>query len=234
VSVTFAGRTLDQVTLHRPESLNYLVGDRLTPVPVRSQFWTPGKILDQGREGACTGFAASADAAASPVRVKGVDDRYAQAWYRRAQLLDEWPGEAYEGSSVNATMAVMRERGLIREWWWCKTIEELVQAIIQVGPSVIGVPWREGMYETRPDGLVEVTGRIISGHALLVNGYSPKYAKLGEVFRWQNSWGPGYGKNGHGYIRLDAFQSLAFTGNGEVAVSVGRQLPTQRQLALAA
>lgn len=234
MSVTFAGRTLDQVTKHDPLSLNYLVGDRLTPVPRRSRYWVPGKILDQGREGACTGFAASADAAASPVRVPGVDDRYAQAWYKRAQQLDEWPGENYEGSSVNATMKVMRERGLIDGWWWCKTIEELVQAIIQLGPSVIGVPWREGMYETRPDGLVEVHGKVVGGHALLVNGYSPKYAKLGEVLRWQNSWGLGYGRKGHGYIRLDAFQSLAFTGDGEVAVSVGRKLPARSQLALAA
>ena len=98
MSVTFAGRTLDQVTKHDPLSLNYLVGDRLTPVPRRSRYWVPGKILDQGREGACTGFAASADAAASPVRVPGVDDRYAQAWYKRAQQLDEWPGENYEVS----------------------------------------------------------------------------------------------------------------------------------------
>lgn len=233
---TFAGRTLDQATKYDPLSLNFLAGDRLTPVPVRSKFWTPGQQLDQQNEGACVPHAVMGDALASPVRVRFPTDPQALAFtaYDWCRKNDEFPGENYSGTSVNTGMKWYREQGLIDGWWWCKTVEELIQTLIQIGPAIIGIPWREGMYETRPDGLVEVSGKVVGGHAILVNGYSPKYGRLGEVFRWKNSWGPSYGVNGHGYVRLDAFEQLAFRGEGEVAVSVGRRLLTRSQLALAA
>ena len=37
---------------------------------VRPRFWVPGPVLDQGREGACVGFGCTAEALASPVRVR--------------------------------------------------------------------------------------------------------------------------------------------------------------------
>jgi hypothetical protein len=236
MAATYNGRTLDQITRHDPQSLRFLVGDRLTPVPVRSRFWLPGRQLDQQQEGACVPHAVVGDALASPVRVRFPSDPQALAFtaYDWCRKNDEFPGEDYDGTSVNTGMKWYRAQGLVESWWWCKTPEELIQALIQLGPAVIGIPWREGMYETRPDGLVEVSGRVVGGHALLVNGYSPKYGKLGEVLRWKNSWGPGYGRNGHGYIRLDAFEQLAFRGEGEVAISVNRKPLAQSQLALAA
>lgn len=230
MATTYAGRTLDQRTRHDPRSLNHLVSDRLTPVPVRSKFWTPGRTLDQGEEGACTAFGVTGDALASPARVnrvqgKPVDNDFAFAGYNRIKQLDEFPGEDYEGSSVNAAMKWYRELGAIDAWWWCTTMDDLIQALIQLGPAVIGIAWREGMYETRPDGLVDVSGKEVGGHCLTVNGYSPRYKKLGEVIRWKNSWGNVYGVNGQGYVKVDDFAALAFSGDGEVAIPVGRKVP---------
>ncbi len=42
-----------------------------------------------------------------------LDNAYAFKVYKRAQQLDEWPGEDYGGSSVNAACKVLRERGFI-------------------------------------------------------------------------------------------------------------------------
>jgi hypothetical protein len=63
--------------------------------------------LDQGKEGACVGFAWSHELAAYPVRVE-VDDEFARSKiYAEAQKIDEWPGEAYHGTSVLAGAKVV-------------------------------------------------------------------------------------------------------------------------------
>lgn len=236
VSTTFEGRTFDQQTRYDDRSLDFLVGDRLTAsVTPKQKFWVPGPTLDQGQEGACTAFGVAGDMLSSPVRVaevggEQVADPFALKLYKRIQRLDEIPGENYVGSTVNAAMKAYRELGLIDGWLWCRTVEELIQALLQTGPAVIGIPWYDSLYEPRPtDGYMQVSGKPVGGHCILVNGYSPSYGKLGEVFRLRNSWGPSWAKKGHGYMRLDAFDAIAFHGEGEVAIPVGR-----KQAALAA
>lgn len=64
------------------------------------------EFYDQGSEGACVGFGSS--------RMMSLQNRkrYDGFWlYREAQKVDEWPGEAYDGTSVRAAMDVLRERG---------------------------------------------------------------------------------------------------------------------------
>lgn len=54
-------------------------------------------FYDQGAEGACVGFAWSR--AMSLLNRRRYDARWL---YRQAQLVDEWPGEDYDGTSVRA------------------------------------------------------------------------------------------------------------------------------------
>jgi hypothetical protein len=62
---------------------------------------------DQGSEGACVGFGISR----MMTHLNG-GKLYDARWiYREAQKVDEWPGEAYEGTSVRAGLDVLRERG---------------------------------------------------------------------------------------------------------------------------
>ena len=67
---------------------------------------------DQGQEGACVGFAAS--------RAMSWTDRArfdARKLYREAQLLDPWPETPpEEGTSVSASIDVLRTRGHWRTW----------------------------------------------------------------------------------------------------------------------
>lgn len=183
----------------------------------RSRFWVPGRrVLDQGQEGACVGFGTSGEAAASPVRVGGITNNTALAVYKRAKEIDEWEGVDYDGTSVRAGMLVGRERG----WWsgfrWALNMAEL-RAALDVGPVVVGVEWREAMYDA-PDGLVRVAGPVVGGHCLLLTGYSaPRRA-----WRWRNSWGRTYGINGSAYIAHDDLAGLVFGSGGEAAVTVGR------------
>lgn len=195
-----------------------------------SRFWVPGIVLDQGREGACVGFGCTAEALASPVRWRPVDpdtpgpwahlnpaQRAAREVYRAAQRIDEWEGESYEGTSVRAGMLVGRERG----WWdgfrWAFNMIEL-RAALELGPIVIGVEWRDGMYDA-PGGWLTPEGLVVGGHCLLVTGYSaPRNA-----YRLRNSWGKEWGRNGQAYIAAGHLDQILFQARGEAAVPVGRK-----------
>lgn len=64
------------------------------------------ELYDQGSEGACVGFAASRMMSLLNRR------RYDARWlYREAQMVDEWPGNDYSGTSVRAAMDVLRSQG---------------------------------------------------------------------------------------------------------------------------
>jgi hypothetical protein len=192
-----------------------------------------GAVLDQGREGACVGFGWTGELLASPrphVVAPEKGNEYARDYYYRCKEVDEWEGVDYEGTSVLAGAKVAKELGYIQEYRWALGIDDLRAAVIQKGPAVIGIPWYEGMYNTRPSGLVEVSGDMVGGHCILITGYHPSMRIPGEdwharfeVFRWRNSWGFDYGKAGNGLIRMEDLRDL-LGGMGEACIPVGRKL----------
>lgn len=226
---------LDWVSMHDQKSLNFPVRAVMAAeVEKTPKQWTPPKtVLDQGREGACVGFGWTAELIGSPFPDPYVSEDnanlYARGLYKRAQQIDEWPGEAYDGTSVLAGAKVAQERGLIEEYRWAFSVEDLRDAVITTGPAVIGVPWYEGMYETRDSGLVEVSGPVVGGHCIYIYGYHPAMRIRGEdwnaryeVFRWRNSWGTAYGNNGSGLIRLEDLRDLLATW-GEACIPITRK-----------
>lgn len=68
---------------------------------------TPAMVLDQGREGACTGFAMAAVVNFLRAQRKQKALVSPRMLYELARRYDEWPGEDYEGSSA---------RGAIKGW----------------------------------------------------------------------------------------------------------------------
>jgi hypothetical protein len=80
------------------------------------------KILDQGSEGACTGFALAAtinfELAAKGVK-RFVSPRML---YEMARKYDEWPGEHYEGSSARGAMIGWVRHGACTEDLWPKSL----------------------------------------------------------------------------------------------------------------
>jgi hypothetical protein len=106
--------------------------------------------------------------------VPGIDNRFArEEIYWRAQREDQWDGGSYpgakpfyEGTSVVAGGEVCRELDLITEYRWANTIDDLVLAVGCHGPAVIGIEWRDSMYEpghrtgrcNTPDGTRDVSG----------------------------------------------------------------------------
>jgi hypothetical protein len=171
---------------------------------------TKSIFLDQGVEGACTGFGTAHALASSPKPDQDIADAVARDIYHEARRQDEWEGENYEGSSVNGAMKAARQMGFISSWHWCFNMPEMRHALSYHGPVVIGVNWYSGMFQPNAQGVLEVTGYLAGGHCLEVSGYK------GDLYRLENSWGKDWGDNGGAWIRQPDLVRLLLE-NGEFA-----------------
>jgi hypothetical protein len=187
--------------------------------PLTDCLWPTGGVLDQGAEGACVGMAV-VNAAAS-LGIAGADSHDAAlSIYRRAQQLDAMPGEDYTGTSVLAGMQAATEVGLFGGYLWAFGTRDIAEALLRVGPVIVGVRWLSGMHETGPGGLVTLTGDDAGqGHALSLVGLKLKgpQGQAGPFFVWENSWGPDYGDGGLGYVHHRDLSAL-LAGIGEAAI----------------
>lgn len=221
-------RTLDWAPHFDERSKNYPIrGAMYGSTRKRNKLWRTGQILDQGREGACVGFGWTAEALSTPVsvdlnRVKADVPRdptaFAHSLYKRAQQVDYWEGEAYEGTSVLAGAKTMQEYGLLREYRWAFGINDVVDAVLSRGPVVLGINWHYDMYWA-PNGVVRPTGAVVGGHCLTAVGYRVKSEKLDgeDGIILQNSWGPDWGIDGLALIRVNELGNLLQAG-GEACV----------------
>jgi len=217
-------RLLDWQPLHDPRSRQYAATELVEAPPVHDVRWRAGKVLDQGREGSCVGHACVGAIGSQPVPAPASRVTHAESvrWYKRAQRVDEWPGDKYDGTSVNAGMKVGRSFGWWDSWRWAFGLDD-ARAAIQLGPLVIGVPWRSSMYATGPDGVVDAGGSEVGGHCLVVTAWVTDYAGHGPGFWWRNSWGAEYGIRGDAFVPEPVFASL-IAEVGEVAVPIGRKI----------
>jgi hypothetical protein len=188
--------------------------------PRRSYTWKCGINLDQGNEGACTGFAVSHEAAARPVIVPDITNNIAREIYIRARQLDEWPGENYEGSSVLGAIKAGQEHGWYGEYRWAFGESDLAMAVGYYGPCVLGINWYEGMGTPDSQGIIHATGDVMGGHAILCNGYSVKSG----MYRLHNSWGREWGIEGECFIHKDDMARL-LREQGEACIPIKRIKP---------
>lgn len=212
---------LDRREQFDPRSRNYPARPLVQSRKRRTMLWPCGVTLDQGPNGSCVGFAWSAEAAAEPVAVPGITDDNAYALYRRAQELDEWAGDDYEGTSVLAGAKAAMERGWLTEYRWAFGEDDLALAVGYLGPAVIGIPWYSRMYSPNRQGKISTGGYYVGGHAILVNGYSSQTAS----YRLHNSWGPSWGIKGEAWIGRTAMDWL-LRRDGEACVPLTRTMPT--------
>ena len=117
-------RTLDA----RPDTLDFrdrLFEPTLIEVPARiplaGYLGLRPRVLDQGTEGACTGFGLAAVANfLLAIRKNKPDPRpvSARMFYELARRYDEWPGEDYTGSSARGAMKGWHKHGVCSESQW--------------------------------------------------------------------------------------------------------------------
>ena len=93
---------------------------RLVPLYCKS-----GLVLDQGTEGACTGFGLACVVnylhwrrglnGKAPPKLAPVSPRML---YHLARFYDEWPGEDYDGSSCRGALKAWHKHGVCTEKHW--------------------------------------------------------------------------------------------------------------------
>ena len=189
-------------------------------------------ILNQGSEGACTGFGLAAVANYLLLKRRVVPDKVPvspRMAYEMARRYDEWPGEDYSGSSARGAMKGWHKHGICSDNEW----------LYQPGPD-----YREGLTDTRTSdarrrplgayfrvnhtdlvamhsaiaevGVLYATasvhegwqkvmadGEIVQSQAL-IGGHAFAIVAYDEEGFWlQNSWGPSWGRGGFARISYD-------------------------------
>ena len=186
-------------------------------------------ILDQGTEGACTGYGLATVANYLLRRRAFYPDKQgvsAKMLYQLAKRYDEWPGERYSGSSARGAMKGWHKHGLCKEECWPndskvnqfnekRTSDALLRplgAYYRVNHKDL-VAMHSAMAEV---GILYATASVHEGwDEIGADGIIPfkeketgghAFAIVGydrKGFWIQNSWGNDWGKNGFAMISYD-------------------------------
>lgn len=185
----------------------------------RSYTWSVNRWLDQGNLPACVGFSWSHELIARPVKFDA-DEEYAKQIYFKAQMIDEWPGNSYDGTSVLAGAKMVKSLGHIEEYRWAFGLDDLILAVGYKGPAVLGVTWYEGMFNTDRSGYIHPTGDVAGGHAILCHRVNIKE----QCFTLWNSWSVVWGVNGTCKVSFEDMDRL-LSEDGEACIPVKRTKP---------
>jgi hypothetical protein len=202
-------------------ALDYRDGDHLLravtpPTRPRRKTWRLSARLDQGWYPHCVGYAWKHFLLATP-RQQGAET--GPGIYHGAQVLDEWPGENYQGTSVRAGAKFLVERGLVESYRWAFSAEDVLNAVGNFGPVVMGTDWTSGMSDPTSEGIMRFTGSLQGGHAYVILGYSDARG-LALV---HNSWGASWGINGRAWFpHEDLEAAIREAGEACMAVEVPR------------
>jgi len=191
-------------------------------IPLKDEIEPPRDlvILDQGSEGACTGFGLAATInflnqfKRKPTRVS------ARMIYEMARKFDEWDGDEYSGSSCRGAMRGWQNMGVCDDELWpysvndnseltiqqsknarqntpgayyrlTHRVEDFHAALNEVGVLYVSALVHEGWYKSNiKNGEIPYRNKTKGGHAFAVVGYNDR------GFYVQNSWGKDWGENG--------------------------------------
>ena len=189
--------------------------------PLKTTIAAPSRphILDQGTEGACTGFGLAAVVNLLHER-QGRDVRVSP-WmlYEMARRHDEWKGDDYDGSSCRGAIKGWYHMGVCRESLWDeddeengpltitrakdarahtigayyrirKNIVDMHAALNEAGAVYASADVHAGWMSPTKDGRIPYRKKKDGGHAFAIVGYDA------TGFIVQNSWGPDWGKKG--------------------------------------
>ena len=188
------------------------------------------KILNQGGEGSCTGFALAATINLLRQRANRRGFVSARMLYEMAKKHDEWPGFEYEGSSCRGAIQGWYHMGVCVDSKWRYVENEpgnlTVDAAKDARKNTLGAYYRIGtrisdfhaalneagviycsanVHEgwERPSkrtGIIPMKQDSLGGHAFTIIGYDNK------GFWVQNSWGSSWGLRGRALWTYEDWQ----------------------------
>lgn len=237
---TTSGRAdVERVLDARPDTLDFR--DRLfeptlievpVQIPLASYLRRNPRVLDQGTEGACTGFGLAAVANHLLASRRNKPDPRpvsARMLYEMARRYDEWPGEDYSGSSARGAVKGWHKHGVCGEEEWLSQQTEASGRGLTRARTADALRRPLGAYQrvnhrdlvAMHCALAEVG--ILFATATVHHGWSNVDAKGGiawprprtgghafaivaydaDGFWIQNSWGTAWGRKGFARIGYD-------------------------------
>lgn len=189
-------------------------------------------ILDQGSEGACTGFGLATVANYLLRRRLVIPDKAPvspRMFYENARRYDDWPGEDYDGSSARGAMKGWHKHGVCSEKDWPYPLSrQYPRGLTDARTSAarkrpLGAYYRVNhkdlvaMHSAIAEvGILYATSTVHTGwdkvgkdgmikeSAELTGGHAFAIVAYDEEGFWiQNSWGRGWGQGGFGRISYD-------------------------------
>jgi hypothetical protein len=183
-----------------------------------SRFWYDNAWWgDQGNTPKCVEFGWQHFLADGPITHKGPRPviQPIGTLYHEAQLVDEWPGEGYDGTSVRAGAKALQARGLIGEYLWAWDAETVLTTILTKSPVVVGVNWYSSFDTPDKDGVIRISGSIRGGHAFELNGGNRARGMVRAKQSWRRDR---YGKNGRFWLPMEVLDRLIHE-DGEAALA---------------
>jgi len=187
-------------------------------------------ILDQGTEGACTGFGLATVANYLLVRRRVLPDKVPvspRMCYELARRYDEWPGEDYSGSSARGAMKGWHKHGICSESEWRYELpsdDGLTESrSVDARRRPLGAYFRVNHKDVvaMHSAIAEVgvlyatcvvhsgwqnvdAGGVIEQTEEILGGHAFAIVAYDEEGFWiQNSWGPTWGRRGFARISYD-------------------------------
>lgn len=188
--------------------------------PTMEPDFAHSKVLNQEKEGACTGFGLAAVINQLNARRDSDTRVSARMLYNIAQKFDRWPGEDYSGSSCRGAIRGWKNMGVCSDKLWPYKSGDTSQltvarakdarntsigayyrlkgqivdfhaALNEVGAIYMSANVHPGWWpQNIRKGVIPPSSENAGGHAFAVVGYNDK------GFWVQNSWGQDWGRNG--------------------------------------
>lgn len=137
--------------------------------------------------------------------------------YARATEVDAFDGTfppTDSGSSGIAVCKAAKEAGYISAYHHAFGIDQALAALV-VSPVIIGIPWRDSMWETDAKGYLDVSGQNVGGHEVALVALNTTLQRVLLVNNWSAKWG----LRGYAYLRWPDLDVL-LRDSGDVTVPV--------------
>lgn len=207
-----------------PRDHNYPIRALLAAEPTRThRYWWPHGLWVDQVGGTCVGASWAHFIEDGPRTWEGQID-YLDI-YRQACLLDVWAdnddGNLDAGTSVRAGAQALQNSGRITVYRWAFDAQTIVEALLTLGPVVVGTSWWTSMFSPT-NGVLRIGGQIEGGHAYVLDGVNisePMKRRFpGGMVRIKNSWNRSWGTRGFAWLSVEDLDRL-ISEDGEAVIA---------------